>query len=357
VSDNLRVTLSLSQCAKPKLGARRWSTYTVLGFLGYGVASVFCAVLASRWEFTLSMRLVSLVAPPIAFIVVVTIATAIKGHELIVFYQTTVAGVASVALLGLATGGSVWRQLDVAVLGIGVFLAFGRLGCFHVACCHGRLAKRGVAYGDAHVAVGFWKRWRGRTLVPVQLIESACSAALVVVGLLVSTEPGRAAIAYGAGYAVLRFVLELYRGDPVRPLARGLSEAQWFANVTAIGCAVAWPAWWTLAAALSVVGASVVLVRVRVRRELHLPQHLREIDRVCEEVSADPAHARRETSLGVGISSHVLPDGRVDWIMSSTTHPSWSAATARRIANALWLDTEIVEGRTAGVIHIVVARD
>jgi prolipoprotein diacylglyceryltransferase len=73
-----------------------------------------------------------------------------------------------------------------------------------------------VAYGDAHVAVGFWKRWKGRTLVPVQLVESAGSAVLVAIGLLASAEPGRAAIAYGAGYAVLRFVLELYRGDPVR---------------------------------------------------------------------------------------------------------------------------------------------
>jgi prolipoprotein diacylglyceryltransferase len=350
------VALSLSRCAKPKLGSR-WSTYTVLGFAGYLVASIFGAVLASTWDFTLGMRLVALVAPPIAFIVVVTIATAIAGHELIVFYQTTVAGVGAVSLLGLAVGGSVWRQLDVAVLGIGVFLVFGRLGCFHVACCHGRLSKHGIAYGDAHVAVGFWKRWKGRTLVPVQLIESAGSAVLVAMGLFASAEPGRAAITYGAGYAVLRFVLELYRGDPVRPLARGLSEAQWFANATVIGCAGAWPAWWTVAAALMVLGGSVILVWSRGKRELLLPQHLREIDRVCEVVFADPVHARRETSLGVGISSHALPDGRIDWIMSSTTHPRWSAAMARRIADALWRENEVVEGRTAGVVHIVVARD
>ena len=73
--------LALSRCATPKIGPRKWSTYTVLGFVGYGVASAVSAVLASAWDFTISMRLVSMIAPPLAFIVVVTVATAIKGRE------------------------------------------------------------------------------------------------------------------------------------------------------------------------------------------------------------------------------------------------------------------------------------
>lgn len=352
-----RVSLSLSHCAKPTVGARRWSTYTVLGCLGYAVASAFAAILTWHWHFTLGMRLTTLVAPPVAFIAVVTVATAIAGRELIVFYQTAVAGVLAVTVLGLATGGSVWRQLDVAVLGIGVFLVFGRLGCFHVACCHGRLARRGVVYGDEHVAVGFWKRWRGRPLVPVQLIESAGSAVLVAIGLVASGEPGRATIAYATGYSLLRFVLELYRGDPVRPLARGLTEAQWFANAACIAVAVAWPALWTIGAAMALVIASAVLVQQRPQRELFLPQHLCEIDRICTKVLSEPSHARRESSLGVGISSQALPDGRMDWILSSATHPRWSSRAARRIADSLWQRHEVIEGHTPGVVHVIVPRD
>jgi prolipoprotein diacylglyceryltransferase len=347
--------LALSRCATPKLG-RRWSTYTVLGFAGYIAASIFCAVLSSVWDFTIGMRLVSILAPPIAFIVVVTVATAIKGRELIVFYQTTVAGVIAVAVLGHATGGSVWRQLDVAVLGIGVFLVFGRLGCFHVACCHGRLAKRGVVYGDAHVAVGFWKRWKGRPLIPVQLVESAGAAALLVIALSLSDVPGRAATTYETGYALMRFTLELFRGDPVRPFARGLSEAQWFAIGTSAAWAIARPSWWTIAVAAVLLGWGIALVKRRVRRELFLPPHLREIDKLCENILGDPAHARRETRLGVGVSCHMLPDGRIDWIMSSTKHPVWSADAARRIASLLWESHEIVEGRTPGVVHVLVAK-
>ena len=327
----------------------------MLGFLGYAVASVFGAVLAIHWSFTLGMRLVALVAPPIAFIIVIVVATAVKGREWIVFYQTTTAGVVAVALLGLAVDGSTWRLLDCAVLGMGVFLVFGRLGCFHVACCHGRLGKRGVTYGAKHVAVGFWHRWAGRTLVPVQLIESAGSALLVVVGLLASETPGRAAVVYGTGYALMRFTLELWRGDPVRPFARGLSEAQWFALITIAACAFAWYAWWTIAAAAIVALLATILVAKRKQRELFLPPHLREIDALCEVVAADPEHARRDTRLGVAITYHRLPDGREDWILSST-HACWSAAAARRIADMLWVGPEIVEGRTPGLVHVVVAK-
>jgi hypothetical protein len=346
--------LSLSRCATPKLGRKRWSTYTVLGFLGYGVASLFGAALAIHWDFTLGMRLVALVAPPTAFVIVVVVATALKGREWIVFYQTTTAGVVAVALLGLAVDGSSGRLLDCAVLGMGVFLVFGRLGCFHVACCHGRLAKHGVAYGAAHVAAGFWRRWAGRTLVPVQLIESAGSALLVAGGLVASVVPGRAAVVYGTGYAVMRFTLELWRGDPVRPFARGLSEAQWFSLITIAACAVAWPAWWTIAAAALVAIGAALLVANRKRRELFLPPHLRDIDATCELVAADPAHARRDTRLGVGVSCQTLPDGRVDWILSST-HAHWSPAAARRIAAMLWVESEIVEGRSGGIVHVVVS--
>jgi hypothetical protein len=191
--------------------------------------------------------------------------------------------------------------------------------------------------------------------VPVQLIESAGSALLVAAGLLASETPGRAAVVYGTGYALMRFTLELWRGDPVRPFARGLSEAQWFALITIAACAFAWCSWWTLAAAAIVAVGAMLLVAKRKQRELFLPPHLREIDVLCEVIAADPAHARRDTRLGVAITYHRLPDGRADWILSST-HACWSAAAARRIADMLWVGPEIVEGRTPGLVHVVVAK-
>lgn len=343
----------LTRCARPTIGPRKWSTYTVLGFIGYGVASVFAAVLAVHWQLSLGARAIGMIAPPLAFIVTVTIATAVKGREWIVFYQAAIAAVASVVGVAAIAGVSLGRTLDLAVLGIGVFLVFGRLGCFHVACCHGRPAARGVRYGDAHVAAGFWPRWRGRTLVPVQLVEAAASAGLVGIALALASVPGRAAIVYASGYAAFRFAIEHWRGDPVRPFLAGLSEAQWSSLGVAGACAAVWPAIGTAAVAGALAIAATALVATRRRRELVQSPHLRELARACDELAADPARGKRETRLGVAVSMHAMPDGRTDWVMSSA-HAAWGVETARRIARDLFDEPELVEGRTAGVVHVLV---
>ena len=343
--------MNLSRCARPTIGTR--STYTVLGFVGYAAGTLFAAMLAMHWSMTLEERLIVLLAPPLAFLLVVAIARAIAGRELIVFYQAAIAATSTVAIAGALRGANVVRLVDTAVLGIGVMLTFGRLGCFAVACCHGRPARRGVRYGAAHVAAGFWKRWSGRTLFPIQLVESAASLGLVIGALALSALPGRAAVIYIDGYALLRFGLELHRGDPVRPFALGLSEAQWFSIAVVGAVALASPTLWTVTAAGVLVLGAIVLVARRRRRELLLPPHLRVLDEVCSAVLADPAHARRDTGLGLGVTCHYLDDGRIDWVLSSG-HAMWSVETARQIADTLWRDSEVVAGRMPGVVHVIV---
>jgi hypothetical protein len=326
----------------------------VLGFIGYGVATIVATVLTLAWDMSLADRLIALVTPPVMFVLVVAVATAIVGAERIVFYQTAVTSTVAVAILGAISGGKIGRLLDVAVLGIGVFLVFGRLGCFAVACCHGRPARRGVVYGPAHVAAGLWERWSGRPLFPIQLVESAVSLALVITGLVVAETPGRAALVYGEGYAVVRFVLELWRGDPVRPYAYGLSEAQWWSLAVATSGVLAAPSRWTLAPLVALVALAAHLVRRRKSRELLLPPHLRALDLACAD--ARRADVRRETALGVGVSCRPIDDGRLDWVLSSS-HPAWTPAVARRIAAALWRDPEVLDGRTAGLVHVLVEPD
>ncbi len=268
------------------------------------------------------------------------------------FYQVTTGATAAVLVGAIAIGASPWRLLDIAVIGIGVFLVFGRLGCFHVACCHGRPARRGVTYGDAHVAAGLWRRCAHRPLFPVQLVEAAISLALVVAAISVSTTAGAATVVYATGYAAARFALELVRGDPVRPSALGLSEAQWCSGAVALVCAITWPSWPTLAAAVAIATWGVYLGVTRRRRELLAPAHLHELDQLAGAILADSAHARRDTRLGVGVSCHALPDGRLDWVLSST-HQAWSEATARKIAARAWPDAEVIAGRTGGVVHVI----
>jgi hypothetical protein len=348
--------LALSRCARPTLTRRSISTYTVLGFTGYAVASLMGSALAMVWELTLTERLIGLLAPPLAFLVVVTVASAIVGRERIVFYQTAFAGVISTAAVAAIAGVRVARLVDLATVGIGTFLVFGRIGCFAVACCHGTLG-RGVVYGPDHVRLGFWARWDGRSLWPVQLVESAASGILVVLALAVGASvPGNTAVIYIVGYGALRFALELVRGDAARPHVRGVSEAQWLALISVIACAIWQPSPITIAAAVALAAATTILVACARHRELFQPLHLRELDGCCLEALGDPTHARRATSLGVDLSWHALPDGRIDWVLSSA-HPAWSIQAAGRIARALWRDHEVIAGRSSSVVHVAVPNE
>jgi Prolipoprotein diacylglyceryl transferase len=348
-------TVLPSRCAHPTLGARKISTYTVLGFTGYAIASLGAAILMFAWELPLGDRLIAAFAPPIAFLVVVTIARQIVGYERIVFYQTAVAGVLATALVSVVAGAHTARLLDVATLGIGGFLVFGRIGCFAVACCHGRPARVGIVYGPEHVAVGLFPRWSGRRLWPVQLVESAASLGFVIVALVVGWEvPGAPACIYIVGYALVRFALEIVRGDPARPYAYGISEAQWIAAASAAICAVWFPGALTIVCAAALALALVVLAARHAHRAPFLPPHLREIDRLCTDMLANLGAGHRETSLGVSLSCHRLPDGRLDWIVSSKT-AWWSTAAARRLAGDLWSGFELVEGRVPGLVHVIVS--
>ena len=335
--------------ARPKI--RGVSTYTVLGFAGYTIAAIGVSLVAVAWHIGQGDRLAAEIAPPLAFLAVVAANRRHFGRERIVFYQTASAAIVSAGLASAAIGGEAARVVDLATVGVGTFLVFGRAGCFAVACCHGRPARHGVVYGDAHVAVGFWARWKGRTLWPTQLVEAAASGALVAVALAVGwDDPGVPALIYIVAYGYLRFALELVRGDSARPYALGLSEAQWTAIATLIACAAWRPGTITIAAAGGLAVAGGALASTRDRRALFLPPHLHELDRACRDAVADGG--RHETSFGIAVSVHALPDARCDWVLSSSS-PRWSAAVARRLAAALWTAHDVVEGRLEGVVHVI----
>jgi len=342
--------MMLTRCARPTV--RGVSTYTILGFAGYAAATALAIYLGLRWHLSVTERLIACVAPPAAFVTVVAASARLRGAETIVFYETACAGVGTVAVLAMISGVQVARLLDVATLGIGVFLVFGRLGCLAVACCHGKPG-RGVVYGPSHVALGFWARWNGRALWPLQLAEAIGSAALVIAGLSVSGAPGRATQIYAVGYALLRFPLELARGDATRPYALGVSEAQWFALATVAACAAWRPGPVMLGALAVLVGSTCALMVTRRKRALWSPAHLHEVDRV---MAAARDGITGQTSLGVAVSRHALDDGRIDWVLSAR-EPAWSVGAARRLATAMWPSFDLIEGRTAGVVHVIAPAD
>ncbi|HEY3359881.1 MAG TPA: prolipoprotein diacylglyceryl transferase family protein [Polyangia bacterium] len=107
---------------------------------------------------------------------------------------------------------------DLVAPAVPVGQALGRVGCLLAGCCHGRPAEGAWAepFGGRH---------------PVQLYEAAGLLALAAGLLLLERRrprPFTVALAYLAGYAVLRFGLELLRGDAIRGFVLGgaLSTSQ-----------------------------------------------------------------------------------------------------------------------------------
>ncbi len=252
----------------------------------------------------------ALIAAAVATFLALALATkAVLGREALIYYHHEIAVLAVTALAAWALGAPVAAHLDAQALGLGTFLAFGRLGCLCAGCCHGRPARRGgVVYGAAHDAGAVAEHLRGVPLVPLQAIEAAAVAALVVAAALASPRPGAAFALYVSGYAVLRFALETQRGDACRPYRHGLSAAQWTSLAVAgfvalLALAGAAP---DASAHVAVAGALVAAAPLVARRRPSAvldPRHLWELAGVLRSPAG--ASGVRETSLGVRCSAGV----------------------------------------------------
>jgi prolipoprotein diacylglyceryltransferase len=151
--------------------------------------------------------------------------------------------------------------LDAWSIGMALLLAFGRLGCLAMGCCHGRTAGFGPKYPWRPVADrrNFDPEMR---FSPVQACESLCLLALCAAGIAILEsphQPGDATVLFLSGYGIARFGLETLRGDWRHYLGR-LSEAQWCSVVlVAAALGAAWAAqpwrralWFPAAAAAAI---------------------------------------------------------------------------------------------------------
>lgn len=352
-----RWELALDGCARPTVGPRRWGAYFVCGFTGYLAGLALVTVLGARADLTLATRLVLAMGPPVALLFAIKASQIVFGYERIVFYEKAIAAVGTTVGAAAIAGGPVEVVLDLATLGVGTFLAFGRIGCFRVGCCHGRRARRGVAYSDDHARAGFPARWVGCRLLPIQLIEAVVVIALVAGGVAVivaGAAPGTAACAFACGYGVVRFALELLRGDPVRPIGGGVSEAQWTAVITTAAAATYRPAWWTIATAGLLAAAALALVIAR-RADRWPSLWLAAAHHAHEVAAAVERGTPTLTREGVKVSVAPLADGRVDVILSRPDR-RFPLAAARRLAaqqSGTWLTIDVVAGRAPGLYHLV----
>lgn len=221
---------------------RRYSSYECCGYSGLLLAFGQSAILVSHLGLSqLTLWGITGVAV-LSFSTLAMAAKILAGEEIIVFYHHGALFIAATALFLCVSGQSVLPYLDITLMGLGLFLTCGRLGCLSVGCCHGRPSRWGVRYGHEQVETGFPSWLEGVRLFPVQALESLWVFSIVVAGTLwiwKGSVPGVVFSFYIVAYAFGRFLLEFLRDDEDRPYLLGFSEAQWTSVILVVAVVMA----------------------------------------------------------------------------------------------------------------------
>jgi phosphatidylglycerol:prolipoprotein diacylglycerol transferase len=116
----------------------------------------------------------------------------------------------------------VWKLADLAAPSLALGLFFGRIGCFLAGCCYGKETSRpwGVVFTDPNSLAAL-----NVSLHPTQLYEAG--AALSILLFLAGGEKkksfdGRTFWLFLLLYSIVRFLIEIWRGDPRGFLLGGL---------------------------------------------------------------------------------------------------------------------------------------
>jgi phosphatidylglycerol---prolipoprotein diacylglyceryl transferase len=147
-----------------------------------------------------------------------------------VFYGGLIVAVPVGLWLGRRYGLPMWTTADLFAPGIALGHIIGRLGCLLAGCCYGRETDLpwGITFTNP-VAAANAGTPLGRPLHPTQLYDAG--AELLILVFLLAFErrgrpyPGRTFWLYMLLYAISRFIVEIFRGDP-RGVIMGLSTSQ-----------------------------------------------------------------------------------------------------------------------------------
>ena len=212
----IAVTLAARQARKEGVDPNR--------VLDLGVYMLLMAIVGSRFLFVLTNLREFADKPLEAFAIW-------KGG--LVFYGGLLAAV-PVGIWYLKRHGlPVWKTADIVAPSIAIGQVFGRLGCFFAGCCYGAPCSGPVCvtFSDPHTLAP-----PGVPLFPTQLMESGGMFLIFCMLLLLrrrKTFDGQLFWLYALSYAVLRFIIEFFRGDAVRGLYFG--DAISTSQIIAIG--------------------------------------------------------------------------------------------------------------------------
>ena len=371
-----RVNLTLDRLVRTEisLGRRVYPAFAACGYAGFVAAVALAVVLTLQAGLSLGVLLLMTVAGALTYIGVVAVTRMVTGTPQLTYYHHEVAIIAAVALVLRILGQPELVYLDITVLGVGSVLAFGRVGCLLVGCCHGRPCSLGVCYRAKHAAAGFPVDLAGVRLFPIQAVELLLVVGVLMVGtahVLRGDRPGEALTWYVAIYGAGRFWLEFARGDVGRRYFAGFSEAQWTSAVLMCAAVIAerfdlLP--FHVRDVVATLGVLTTALAVAVRRRfrqspvhrLRRADHLKEVAETLEcaftSVAATPQIHVSRTSLGIQISGGRL--GGVDHYALSAVRGTMTDETAATLADLILKlrrnagRHDLFRGRE-GVFHLV----
>jgi prolipoprotein diacylglyceryltransferase len=302
----------LSPLLHIKILNRKVQSFHFFGITGYILGTSLGVILAKHLNLDPKIVLLMSGIGAATFFLLAVLAKMITGKETIVYYHHEIAILVICFLVLKLLDLPVLNYLDITILGIATFLAFGRIGCFSVGCCHGQPAKHGVVYGHEHVEAGFTFYYEGISLFPIQLIESLFVFLLIITGSMLLAQnfpPGTVLVLYTVVYGAFRFGVEFFRGDAERPYRQGLSEAQWTTLVLVIlslapGLAGVIPLynWHIIVTTSLLTTAFFVVLGNDTKQKIFNPRHIRQIACILSELDNDTNKMNYEDPAGSGIN-------------------------------------------------------
>ena len=368
---------------------RSWPSFHLCGLTGLAFAvSLVLALVAPRSLSPWIMLGISLTAV-LTFLGLTLAVKVITGKETLVYYHHEIAVMVVCGLTLWLLRQPVLAYLDTTILGIGTFLAFGRIGCLMVGCCYGKPHTWGVCYHEEHARAGVPSYLVGVRLFPSQAVESLWALGVVIVGSVLvwlGQPPGAALAWFVIMHDLGRFCLEFMRGDVGRPELWGFSEAQWIAlGLTGLVVGAEFSGLlpfygWHLAALIGLVTAMIAIAISRLLRrtpthQLLHPRHVHEVAQAMVEGSNPPIRRMAvagleiappplkigRTSLGIQISSSQVktPTGMIHHFTLSQVAGRLTPSTARVLADLILKlqrragKSQLVEAKP-GLFHLLI---
>ena len=130
---------------------------------------------------------------------------------------------------------------DIVAPSLAIAQAVGRLGCLSAGCCYGKetSAPWGIVFSDPDSLVPLEKL--GLRLYPTQLYSSIGDLILFLILYTMGRRKrfdGQVLVMYGILYPIVRFSVELFRGDPRGGVLGGMMSTSQFISLIVFVVAV-----------------------------------------------------------------------------------------------------------------------